>query len=327
MSRAETSSRYLASKSYHSRPSPSRISAGTLTSGGAPSSPSSTASSISRPGTAASTSTLSSAARAAAIAAGSAAQSSTRLIPIDEPPRAGLTNTGSPSRSWSASASDAPARTTAYGPTGRPSAASSFLVNSLSIATALPSTPEPTYGTPAISSSPWIVPSSPNGPCSTGKTTSTPCSTLAPSPGSTTTRPPAVGSPGSITAVPVSTVGSSRPAIAQRLRVARGEHPGALGRDPDRHHLVPGRVERREDAPRGHAGDRVLRAPAAEDDGDAHSPSGHGHARHPTRGPAPHRSGTERGQRNSGMTCAPNRAISSACGLNCSSMSPAPACS
>ena len=92
-------------------------------------------SSISRPGTAASTSTLSSTARAVAIAAGSSAQSSTRLIPIDEPPRAGLTNTGSPSRSRSAARrASPPARTTAYGPTGSPSAASSFLVNSLSIA-------------------------------------------------------------------------------------------------------------------------------------------------------------------------------------------------
>ncbi len=35
-------------------------------------------------------------------------------------------------------------------------------------------TPAPTYGTFASSSSPCTVPSSPNGPCSTGKTTSTP---------------------------------------------------------------------------------------------------------------------------------------------------------
>ena len=35
-------------------------------------------------------------------------------------------------------------------------------------------TPAPTYGTSASSSRPWTVPSSPNGPCSTGKTTSTP---------------------------------------------------------------------------------------------------------------------------------------------------------
>ena len=35
------------------------------------------------------------------------------------------------------------------------------------------STPAPTYGTPASSSRPWTVPSSPNGPCRIGKTTST----------------------------------------------------------------------------------------------------------------------------------------------------------
>ena len=34
-------------------------------------------------------------------------------------------------------------------------------------------TPAPTYGTPASSSRPWTVPSSPNGPCRTGRTTST----------------------------------------------------------------------------------------------------------------------------------------------------------
>ena len=34
-------------------------------------------------------------------------------------------------------------------------------------------TPAPTYGTSASSRSPWTVPSSPNGPCSTGNTTST----------------------------------------------------------------------------------------------------------------------------------------------------------
>ena len=33
-------------------------------------------------------------------------------------------------------------------------------------------TPEPTYGTPASSSSPCTVPSSPNGPCRIGSTTS-----------------------------------------------------------------------------------------------------------------------------------------------------------
>ena len=34
-------------------------------------------------------------------------------------------------------------------------------------------TPEPMYGTPASSSSPCTVPSSPNGPCRMGSTTST----------------------------------------------------------------------------------------------------------------------------------------------------------
>ena len=41
------------------------------------------------------------------------------------------------------------------------------------------STPAPTYGTPASSSRPCTVPSSPNGPCRTGKTTSTSASVAA----------------------------------------------------------------------------------------------------------------------------------------------------
>jgi hypothetical protein len=46
------------------------------------------------------------------------------------------------------------------------------LTTSLSIVSAEPSTPEPTYGSPSISSSPCTVPSSPNGPCRIGSTTS-----------------------------------------------------------------------------------------------------------------------------------------------------------
>jgi hypothetical protein len=43
----------------------------------------------------------------------------------------------------------------------------------LSMDTAEDRTPEPTYGTASVSSSPWTEPSSPHGPCSTGNTTST----------------------------------------------------------------------------------------------------------------------------------------------------------
>ena len=70
--------------------------------GAPPDSPSSTPHSTSRPTTAASTSTFGSTARAAAIAASRSAQSVTLVMPNDEPPRAGFTNTGRPSRSWSA---------------------------------------------------------------------------------------------------------------------------------------------------------------------------------------------------------------------------------
>src|SRR5436305_1165948 len=44
------------------------------------------------------------------------------------------------------------------------------------------STPAPTYGTSRHSSSPWTVPSSPKGPCRTGKTTSAPSRALVAAP-------------------------------------------------------------------------------------------------------------------------------------------------
>ena len=52
-----------------------------------------------------------------------------------------------------------------------PLADSTCLAIALSIASAEPSTPEPTYGTLASSSRPCTVPSSPIGPCSNGTTT------------------------------------------------------------------------------------------------------------------------------------------------------------
>ena len=122
-----------------------------LASGGPPSSPSSTAHSISRPVMAASTRTLRSYRRAVSIAASSPARSSARDVPMLEPPRAGLTNTGQPSspiasstRLRSASAAAGPqsrSRTTTNGPTGSPLAAKISFMYSLSMPTALASTP------------------------------------------------------------------------------------------------------------------------------------------------------------------------------------------
>ena len=59
-----------------------------------------------------------------------------------------------------------------------------------------------------------MVPSSPNGPCSTGNTTSTPLSTSPARSGSSTSSPPRVGSPGRASAVrAASTDGSARSEI------------------------------------------------------------------------------------------------------------------
>ena len=67
----------------------------------------------------------------------------------------------------------------------------------LSMAKALARTPDPTYGTPASSSSPWMVPSSPYGPCRRGKTTSTDARDAGTCPGACTTNSRFVGSPAS----------------------------------------------------------------------------------------------------------------------------------
>src|SRR6185437_13829334 len=164
--------RYFASKSYQVLCGSTTIMPGTEASGGAPSTPSSTAHSTSAPVIAASTSTFLSYRRASSIAASSPSAESTRDVPIDDPPRAGLTNTGQPSRSATSSntrlrssddgaAPQSLSRTTTYGPMGSPRAANRSFMYSLSMPAAEASTPAPAYRIPAISSSPWIVPSSP----------------------------------------------------------------------------------------------------------------------------------------------------------------------
>ena len=69
----------------------------------------------------------------------------------------------------------------------------------LSIIAADAVTPDPTYLTSARSSRPWIVPSSPNGPCSSGKTTSTSPSVRGGCPGSWTTKVRSVALVGTMT--------------------------------------------------------------------------------------------------------------------------------
>ena len=120
-----------------------------------------------------STITFESCARASSSAAGNSSQESTLEMPIDDPPRAGLTNTGNPRRPRSESASSSPSASTACSPTGMPPATARFLVRSLSMPAADASTPGPTNGMRDSSSRPWMVPSSPLGPWSTGNTTST----------------------------------------------------------------------------------------------------------------------------------------------------------
>jgi hypothetical protein len=101
------------------------------------------------PRTADSTSTFGSNSRAFSIAGSSSSQASTIITPELEPARAGLTNTGSPSACTRASTRDrSPSQsrgcTVTYGICGSPDAANTVLVNGLSMATELASTPAPT---------------------------------------------------------------------------------------------------------------------------------------------------------------------------------------
>ena len=149
-----------------------------------------------------------------------------------------------------------------------PWAASTSLALSLSMHSAEPSTPAPTKGTPASSSIPCTVPSSPCGPCSSGSTTT---GTSSPTAGVT------AGS-GSI-AVPV----ASRRSMPLRGRrelagaaVERGDgvvgaHPVALAGDADGLEVVAVLVDGPQHVERRHARHLVLGRLAAEqhDEADA----------------------------------------------------------
>ena len=102
--------------------------------------------------------------------ASSSVQFFTFEMPTEEPRFAGLTNKGNGNVEWPRW----PRTTVKYSVTGRPRSASRRFVTSLSIDTADASTPAPTYGRSASSSSPCTVPSSPKVPWRTGNTTSIP---------------------------------------------------------------------------------------------------------------------------------------------------------
>src|ERR1700687_2946183 len=90
-------------------------------------------------------------------------------MPMDEPARAGLTISGSPSLATTAHQSVL-SSTTSYCGVGIPLAIQTSLVRHLSIASADAITPLPVYGIPRTSSAPWMVPSSPKRPWSALKT-------------------------------------------------------------------------------------------------------------------------------------------------------------
>ena len=250
-----------------------RTSASTDASGAPPASPSSTPHSISRPTIAASTSTFGS------ICAGgrrprrpAPPSRSTLVMPNDDPARDGLTKTGRPSRSLSASESVTPARSTAYGPTGMPSAAAELLGELLVHGGGGGEHVRPDVGDAghlqhALDGAVLAVGAVQHREdhVDVGRAPGRPRSGRAPSARRRS------GRPGSTTAAPDSAVisGSRRPLIASWRGVTAGQHPAALPGDADRHHLELVGVERAEDAAGADAGDGVLGAAAAEDDGHA----------------------------------------------------------
>src|SRR3989344_403781 len=117
----------------------------------------------------------------------------TLAMPMDEPRWTGLTNNGHCSFLISTHKSDLWVSHCAlvnqtYGTTGIPSAATTCLVSTLSIATAEANMSHPTNGTFAIRRRPMREPSSPKVPCIEGNTTSI-AIFLPASPGHTSFRP------------------------------------------------------------------------------------------------------------------------------------------
>ena len=128
---------------------------------------------------------------------------------MDDPARAGLTNTGRPSSATRFSASARSAAhivsvTSSHGQVGIPACAMSDFVKCLSMLAADENTPEPTKAVLLSSNSPCRVPSSPKRPCISGKNTSTePSSVKLPS-ASRCSRGAPSAETGGITSVPLS---------------------------------------------------------------------------------------------------------------------------
>ncbi len=174
---------------------------------------------------------------------------------------------------------------TAYGPTGRPCPAARPSCSACPCRRRRRARPSRRSGTSPSSSSPWRVPSSPKGPCRSGRTTSTWPSVVGHPARRRATRGRGRGAVG--TSTPAR---RCRPTAACRSRPRGGRgrpRRGPSGRpgDPDRDDVVAVAVDRAQHAGGRHAADGVLAAAATEDDGDAGlgagpaSVAGRGHRR------------------------------------------------
>ncbi len=122
---------------------------------------------------------------------------------------------------------------------------------------------------PARAGPGWCRPR-PSGPCRTGKTTSTACSSTGTSAAARTCQPRGRGVGGQRHLAPAGvTVGSRPPLMASAVGVVGRQHPAPVRGDADRHDVVPVPVQGAQHAAGADAGDRVLAGAAAEDHGDA----------------------------------------------------------
>ena len=114
------------------------------------------------------------------------------------------------------------------------------------------------------------MPSSPKGPCSNGKTTSTWPSSCGGCPASSTVRTVSLVDSGSTTWAALDSTSGVRPAVElETRRVVRRQHPLTVARDADRHDVVLAPVDGTQHAGGGGARDGVLGGAASEDDGHA----------------------------------------------------------
>ena len=239
------------------------------------------------------------------------AQSVTRVMPTEDPARAGLTNTGRPSRSRSAAVSVAvPRRSTTRSPTGRPSARQQLLRELLVHARGAGQHPGPDVGQAGHLQQPLDRAVLAERAVQHGEHDVHAGEHLARAARLEDDQPGARRVAGQHQRRCADGVdGRQRAAVDRQLRgVVGAQHPGAVGGDADRDDVEAVAVEVAQHAAGRDAGDGVLAAAAAEHDRHADT-TRHRRCRHVTQGRGPSVVQPEQAQvaRAEGARCRPGR--------------------